>query len=418
MGHSVIMHNDIMFPVLDTGNGNCSGTLTDDDIDFLKGLNPCIPKIILTHHPAVSDASDHRGWGWFCPGPSFLHIDEGQAAFLGYCENPANNVYMVLSGHTHTSRVYNSNLGTPTDYPWYVLTGPTYDGVARVISFQSPPTVQLVELTNEDYNYRSAKLYSPGNLHTYDSYGNHTGYEPVSGSERGIPRSVYFSHYVIESEDGDTVSPEEVLILDPSDDYLYEVVGTEGGTYKLDISSVSGGEETTFEAAEIPTSPGAKHIYAVDWGTLSAGGEGVILNIDKNGDGFFEQMAIADNELSYDEFALQTETVVDFDPDTLNLKSKGKFVTVYIELPEDIDASEIDLFSLELNEFIPPLRMPIEIGDYDSDGTNDLMIKFDLLELIVLLEPGEQIIDLTGRLLDGRPIAGFDIIRVIHESQE
>jgi len=72
------------------------------------------------------------------------------------------------------------------------------------------------------------------------------------------------------------------------------------------------------------------------------------------------------------------------------------------------------LFSLELNELVPPLPKPIEIGDYDSDGINDLMVKFDRQELIEVLEPGEQIIDITGRLWDGRPIAGFDIIRVIH----
>lgn len=42
------------------------------------------------------------------------------------------------------------------------------------------------------------------------------------------------------------------------------------------------------------------------------------------------------------------------------------------------------------------------------------MVKFDRQELIEVLEPGEQIIDITGRLWDGRPIAGFDIIRVIH----
>jgi hypothetical protein len=42
------------------------------------------------------------------------------------------------------------------------------------------------------------------------------------------------------------------------------------------------------------------------------------------------------------------------------------------------------------------------------------MVKFDLQELIAVLEQGEQIIDLTGRLWDGRPIAGFDFIRVIH----
>ena len=34
---------------------------------------------------------------------------------------------------------------------------------------------------------------------------------------------------------------------------------------------------------------------------------------------------------------------VDTDPDTLNLKSNGKFVTVYIELPEGYNVEDIDL---------------------------------------------------------------------------
>jgi len=41
------------------------------------------------------------------------------------------------------------------------------------------------------------------------------------------------------------------------------------------------------------------------------------------------------------------------------------------------------------------------------------MVKFDLQELIEVLELGEQVIDLTGRLSDGRRLAGFDIIRVL-----
>ena len=66
---------------------------------------------------------------------------------------------------------------------------------------------------------------------------------------------------------------------------------------------------------------------------------------------------------------------------------------------------------------VPPLPKPIEIGDYDSDGTNDLMVKFDRQELIAVLEPGEQMIDLTGQLWDGRRLSGFNFVRVIHESQ-
>ncbi len=274
--------------------------------------------------------------------------------------------------------------------------GLTWDGasasfepisVGEPITDEAPPDLTFVHLC------------SPGELRVSDMQGNVTGL--VNGEvKEEIPDSGYDNNMAI--------------ILNSSGSYYYEVIGTGEGTYGLNITSVIEGEATTFEAAEIPTSPGARHVYTVDWQALSAGEEGVILEIDNNGDGFFEQMAIADNELSYDELALQTETVVDFDPDTLNLKSKGKFVTVYIELPEDFDFSEIDIFSLELNELVTPLPKPIEIGDYDNDGINDLMVKFDLQELIEVLEPGEQIIDLTGRLWDGRPIAGFDFIRVIH----
>ena len=36
------------------------------------------------------------------------------------------------------------------------------------------------------------------------------------------------------------------------------------------------------------------------------------------------------------------EATTDIDPDTLNLKSKAKWVTVYMELPERYDVADID----------------------------------------------------------------------------
>jgi len=44
--------------------------------------------------------------------------------------------------------------------------------------------------------------------------------------------------------------------------------------------------------------------------------------------------------------------IIDFDPDTLNLKSEGRWVTVYIELPNGYDVSEIDVPSIKLNDFV------------------------------------------------------------------
>jgi hypothetical protein len=417
LGRSTFSYDDvILFAVLNTGNGNCEGALTANDIDFLKGLEPCIPKIILTHHPAV--ASPFEGSpisDIFCDllGGVGIGILDGREDLIEYCEDPANNVYMVLSGHTHNNHVYDENRGTPTDFPWYIQTASAADGWYRVISFASPPTVQLVQLTEEDYTYESAKLHSPGNLHAYDSDGRHTGYDPDSGSERGIPQSVYFSHYAYETEEGPIDSPEEVMILDPTDDYLWEVVGTEEGTYGLDITSVIGGVETAFQAVDIATSSGAKHVYAVDWDALSAGEEGVSLNIDADGDGIFERTVIADKELTSEEFALQTGTTIDFEPDVLNLRSSGKLVTVYVELKEGFNVSDIDTSTLKLNDTIPALSSPITVGDYDEDRILDLMVKFDRQQVIEALGSGTQMLTLTGRLSDGRPIAGIDFIRMM-----
>ena len=416
-------HKGIKFVTLDTGDDNCFGSLIDDDIDFLKDLNPCIPKVILTHHPAVADPFEGSWKSDISCGLGGVGIGilGGREDFIKYCENSANNVYMVLSGHTHNNHVYDKNRETPTDYPWYIQTGSTLDGFARIISFASatsPPTVRLVQLTEEDYNYEAAKLHSPGNLHAYDSNGRHAGYEPGRGSEHGIPQSVYFSHYVYETEEDPMVSPEEVMILDPTDDYLWEVVGTEEGTYGLDITSVTGGVETAFKAVDIPTLPGARHAYAVNWAALSDGeDEAVVLGIDADGDSIFERTVIADENLTSEEFALQTETVIDFEPDVLNFGSRAKVATVYIELSEGFEVSEIDISSLKLNDSAPALLKPVKVGDHDEDGIADLMVKFDRQQVIEILGSGTQMVTLTGQLSDGRPLAGIDFIRVIDSTK-
>jgi len=231
--------------------------------------------------------------------------------------------------------------------------------------------------------------------------------------ELSIPRSFYFSHHVVSTREGDAILPEKIIVFGPSGDYLYRVVGREKGTYRLYISSTENGSEITFEAIDIPTVSGAVHDYRIDWAALSAGEEGVILDIDADGDGIFERTVIADEDLTSEEFTLQTETVIDFQPDVLNFQSQGKFVTVYIELPEGFDVRQIDVSSVMFNTSVPALQKPIEIGDYDSDGINDLMVKFAHQQVAEVLEVGEQKIYLAGRLADSTLFAGIDIIRVL-----
>jgi len=109
---------------------------------------------------------------------------------------------------------------------------------------------------------------------------------------------------------------------------------------------------------------------------------------------------------------------IDFKPDTMNLESKGQWVTVYIELPlgHGYGIGQIDLGTLMLNSLIRSEAKPNEIGDYDGDGIPDLMVKFNGLAVQKILNIGDAVrITLTGNLIDGRLFEGTDTIRVISQ---
>jgi len=141
-------------------------------------------------------------------------------------------------------------------------------------------------------------LYSPAQLHVYDSEGNVTGL--VNGTVReDIPNSIY---------DNETRT---VFIFFPSHDYYYNVMGVEAGTYRLDAVFFDAGESVSFTATDIPIVSGAVHQYTIDWVALSLGEEGATLQTDSDGDGTFEQAITADSELTRDEFLLQSADVND-----------------------------------------------------------------------------------------------------------
>lgn len=113
---------------------------------------------------------------------------------------------------------------------------------------------------------------------------------------------------------------------------------------------------------------------------------------------------------------------IDIDPDALNLKSAGEWITAYIELPESYDVYDIDVSSVSLDGTIGvDLDAPTEIGDYDDDGVLDLMVKFDRAAVIsyiyeVLEETGWRFTSVTltvkGKVA-GRLFEGSDAIKVI-----
>jgi len=119
---------------------------------------------------------------------------------------------------------------------------------------------------------------------------------------------------------------------------------------------------------------------------------------------------------------------IDIDPNSLNLGSKGQWITAYIQLPECYNAEDIDASTILLNETIQPVLDPKYdfvtnsseyLIDHDGDGILERMVKFDRAEVELFIRSqgigwGKVQLTVTGGLVDGTSFEGTDIIFVVY----
>ena len=123
-------------------------------------------------------------------------------------------------------------------------------------------------------------------------------------------------------------------------------------------------------------------------------------------------------------FTPDISALIDIEPDTINKKSHGKWITVYITLPDGLDVGTIDTSSIAITsltgetcdpEYIQeadPNFAP-QVGDRDEDGILDLTVKFDRQVLLANLCLDDVSITIEGELTTGEPFTGSDSIRII-----
>ena len=111
---------------------------------------------------------------------------------------------------------------------------------------------------------------------------------------------------------------------------------------------------------------------------------------------------------------------IDIDPDTINLRSTGQYVTMYIQLPIGYDVRDISITSIRILT-IQGYMLDVPIGttgpyaikDYNYDGINDLMVKFNRKSLTNILKAGLSEIGVIGTLLDGTYFSDTDVVKVL-----
>lgn len=260
--------------------------------------------------------------------------------------------------------------------------------------------IEKLQIANN--NKQVIRLYSPGELQVIDSENRITGL--VNGVvKEDIPNSLYEKDI------------KGVVVFFPYNVNRYRIIGVDTGFYSLSIDYTKAGVLKTFRADNIPITINEIHEYFIDWDALFKNEIGVTIKIDKNGDEIVDEVFISGDTFNQTDIFLQNNTIIDFEPNTLNLGSNG-IATVYIELPTGYNVNDISASSIRLNKVVHTLSKPIEISDYDKDGIPDLMVKFEREKIKPILIVGEKIpITIIGKVFyNGNYyyFKGQDIIKV------
>jgi len=99
---------------------------------------------------------------------------------------------------------------------------------------------------------------------------------------------------------------------------------------------------------------------------------------------------------------------------TLNLTSRGLWVTGYLEPASPFAASDIDIASIRLNGTLSvDPAAPAALGDHDGNGVPDRMVKFNRAAVELTVSEGDSVaVTVTGTVKGNKPFSGTNYIRV------
>ncbi len=101
------------------------------------------------------------------------------------------------------------------------------------------------------------------------------------------------------------------------------------------------------------------------------------------------------------------EAEIEINPKILNLKSKGKWITCHIWLPEEYDVADVNSYRIFLQGELEAEWV------WFNEQQQVVAARFNRSAVQEILMPGEVELTVTGELTDGTKFTGMDTVRVI-----
>jgi len=191
---------------------------------------------------------------------------------------------------------------------------------------------------------------------------------------------------------------------------------------KTSFGPLSPGYLSIYGSLNIPTTMGTIEINSSGDFTFQAEVQDVV-NMDSDNDGVVDADDACDNTpvgeavdeegCSISEVESSITADIEFRPRTLNKKSKGRWIGVYIELPQSYEVNEIDRSSILLEGAIPASPRFYRVGDHDHDGIQELIVKFRRSDVIAVLPEGDDVPVTVSGTVGTTTFEGMDSVRVI-----
>ena len=201
-------------------------------------------------------------------------------------------------------------------------------------------------------------------------------------------------------------------------DYLYSKVHSPG-IHHFTINIPSDG--LTISPLKIKTKV-QNHIEVVDYFEGKVTWIYTISGIDSYLDGMpvKDGKVIDISTLTSGQHTSMINTIVDVKPDTLNKANQSDIDTgyIFIEMPGyDVSAIDVSTIKLSINNVtISAIFSTIEVGDHNSNGIPDLMVNFNMTDVIEIIDVGDVVVTINGMII-GEVFEGSDTIQVIDEPE-